>query len=237
MIGGDFVKKSFVQGMQDAIPVGLGYVSIGLAFGIVAAGSGWSWWEVALSSIFVYAGSAQFALVSLLLIGDSLLAIAMTVFLINLRNMLMSLHATTFFKKAPLWEGMLIGTLITDESYGVLMGEAVHNDHIATNWMHGNNVFSYLSWILATVTGALLGAMIPNPSSFGLDYALVGMFIGIFIGQWEAMAVSESVKKLLIILLAVTVSFFAALLMVSQAAAVLIATLCGCAVGVVLDGN
>ncbi len=231
------MKKTFVHGMRDAIPVGLGYVSIGLAFGIVAAGSGWSWWEVALSSILVYAGSAQFALVSLLLTGDSLLAIAMTVFLINLRNMLMSIHATTFFKKAPLWEGLFIGSLITDESYGVLMGEAVHNQNITTSWMHGNNVFSYVSWIVATVVGALLGAMIPNPSGFGLDYALVGMFIGIFIGQWEAMAVSEPVKKLVLILLAVKVSFFVALLVVSQAAAVLIATLCGCLAGVYLDGN
>lgn len=51
------------------------------------------------------------------------------------------------------------------------------------------------------------------------------------------MAVSEPVKKLVLILLAVKVSFFVALLVVSQAAAVLIATLCGCLAGVYLDGN
>ena len=55
--------------------------------------------------------------------------------------MLMSLHATTIFTKISLWNQLGIGSLITDESYGVLLGEYVHHKDIPSNWMHGNNYF------------------------------------------------------------------------------------------------
>lgn len=115
--------------------------------------------------------SAQFAMCALVVAGASLGELTLTVFLVNLRNMLMSLHATTIFTKISLWNQLGIGGLITDESYGVLLGEYVHHKDIPSNWMHGNNIFSYLVWIVSSVVGCLIGSMIPNPELFGLDFA------------------------------------------------------------------
>ncbi|MFC3931308.1 AzlC family ABC transporter permease [Streptococcus dentapri] len=228
-------KKGFIAGVKDALPTALGYISIGLAFGIVAAAANLSALEVGLMSLLVYGGSAQFAMVAMFVAQADLVTITMTVFFINLRNMLMSLHATTIFTETSFWNSMGIASLITDESYGVLLGENIHNKNISDNWMHGNNLFSYFAWVVSTIIGTLLGNIIPNPESFGLDFALIAMFIGLWIDQVASM-LSEGAKKLILILLAVAISYVVLVTVVSESLAVLLATLIGCGVGVILDG-
>ena len=56
--------------------------------------------------------------------------------------------------------------VFADEFYGVLMGERAHTEEIAASWMMGNNFMSYTAWILGTVLGTALGALLPNPKSF-----------------------------------------------------------------------
>ncbi|HBT73698.1 MAG TPA: branched-chain amino acid ABC transporter permease, partial [Lysinibacillus sp.] len=60
-------NDSFLQGVKDCIPTLLGYISIGLAFGVVGSASGLSVLEIALLTILIYAGSAQFIFCALLL--------------------------------------------------------------------------------------------------------------------------------------------------------------------------
>ena len=227
-------EKGFKAGFQAALPTALGYISIGIAFGIVASASGLSAFEVGLMSLLVYGGSAQFVMCAMLLARADLTSVTLTVFLVNLRNMLMSLHATTIFTETSFLNNIGIASLITDESYGVLLGENVHNKSIAASWMHGNNLLSYAAWVLSTIVGTLLGGIIPNPESFGLDFALIGMFIGLFVFQFEAM-ISEGIKKLLLILATVAISFLVCAVFLSSALAVLVSTLIGCSVGVMLD--
>lgn len=199
-------EKGFKDGLRDALPTALGYISIGLAFGVVASAAHLSPVEVGLMSTLVYGGSAQFAMVAMFVSKANLASITLTVFLVNLRNMLMSLHATTIFTKTGFLDNIGMASLITDESYGVLLGENVHNKNILASWMHGNNLLSWLAWISSTIVGTMLGGIIPNPEQFGLDFALIGMFIGLLVFQLEAMA-SEGLKKIALILLTVALCF------------------------------
>ena len=177
-------EKGFWEGVQAAMPTALGYVSIGLACGII--GSPYvTPVEMGLMSLFVYAGSAQFAMIALIAVQAPVAAIAMTVFLINLRLFLLSLHASTYFRHTSLWHNIGMSSLLTDETYGVLMGGLIHRDKVNPMWMHGNNLNSYLAWFVGTVVGTALGGLLPNPEVFGLDFALVGMFIGIFTSQFQ----------------------------------------------------
>ncbi len=120
-----------------------------------------------------------------------------------------------------------MSSLLTDETYGVLMGELAHTDKVHPMWMHGNNLNSYVAWFIGTVAGTALGGLLPNPEVFGLDFALVGMFIGIFTSQFQIMQRRVPVRNLLLILAVVAVSFFLLLTVVSQSLAVLFATLLG----------
>ena len=228
-------EKGFKEGVKASLPTALGYVSIGLACGVVGANSGLTPFQMGLMSLLVYAGSAQFVMCAMFVAGADLFSIVMTVFLINLRNFLMSLHATTIFTKSGLWQTICIGTLITDESYGVLLNEHVHHKNISTVWMHGNNITGYIAWLFAVILGTALGSVIPNPETLGLDFALVAMFVSIFESQLAAMMQFVKLKKIGLILLAVTLSYFLLVIVISESLAVLLSTLIGCFAGVLLD--
>ena len=124
---------------------------------------------------------------------------------------------------------------MTDETYGVLLSEHVHTKDVSLQWMYGNNITSYLAWMIGTVVGTTLGSLLPNPEVFGLDFALVGMFIGIFSSQFLVMLHKTKLQKLIVILAVVALSFYALSMLVSSSLAVLMSTLLGCAVGVMLD--
>lgn len=229
------IGKSFKDGAKAAMPTALGYISIGLACGVIGASYHVSPLEMALMSILVYAGSAQFAMLALLVIHAPVTAIVLTVFLINLRLFLLGLHTSTFFGHANLLQNIGIGTLLTDETYGVLLSEHIHTKDISLQWMYGNNITSYLAWLIGTVVGTTLGSLLPNPEVFGLDFALVGMFIGIFSSQFLVMLHKTTFQKLVVILAVVALSFYTLSMLVSSSLAVLMSTLLGCAVGVMLD--
>ncbi|HEU6394767.1 TPA: AzlC family ABC transporter permease [Streptococcus pneumoniae] len=149
------------------MPTALGYVSIGLACGIIGVPYV-TLVEMGLMSLFVYAGSAQFAMLALIVVQAPVTAIAMTVFLINLRLFLLSLHASTYFRHTSLWYNIGMSSILTDETYGVLMGELAHTDKVNPMWMHGNNLNSYVAWFVGTVVGTALGGLLPNPEIFSL---------------------------------------------------------------------
>ena len=149
------------------MPTALGYVSIGLACGIIGVPYV-TLVEMGLMSLFVYAGSAQFAMLALIVVQAPVAAIAMTVFLINLRLFLLSLHASTYFRHTSLWYNIGMSSILTDETYGVLMGELAHTDKVNPMWMHGNNLNSYVAWFVGTVVGTALGGLLPNPEIFAL---------------------------------------------------------------------
>lgn len=228
------IGKSFKDGVKAAMPTALGYISIGLACGIIGA-SYVSPLEMTLMSSLVYAGSAQFAMLALLAIHAPVTAIALTVFLINLRLFLLGLHTSTFFRYVSLLQNIGIGILLTDETYGVLLSEHVHTKYISLQWMYGNNITIYLAWFVGSVVGTTLGNLLPNPEMFGLDFALVGMFIGIFSSQFLVMLHKTKLQKLIVILAVVVLSFYALSMLFSSSLTVLMSTLLGCAAGIMLD--
>lgn len=228
----------YYEGVKACVPTILGYVGIGLAAGIVGKGSGLSVFEITLLSVIVYAGSAQFIISGMILMGSPIGPIVLTTFLVNLRHFLMSLSVADYFKKESLLQSIGIGTLLTDESYGVLMTAIQNGKKVTTSWTHGLNITAYITWILATMVGALIGDWIPNPEKFGLDFALIAMFIGLIILQVE-LPIRKRTKQTIILLLAVTLSLYFLMAVFSAEMSVIMATLIGCTVGMVVnrDGN
>ena len=223
--------SSFTDGVRACLPTIMGYLGIGIAMGIVGKSAHLAVWQIFLMSTLVYAGSAQFILCGLLLLSAPILSIVFTVFLVNLRHLLMSLSVAHYFKDDSLLNGMAIGTLLTDESYGVLMTTLAQEKKVSSNWMHGLNITAYLVWILSTVIGALLGNFIPDPTIFGFDFALTSMFLGLFLFQVQLPLKKQRAKTVRI--LAVTIITLYLLMRIASAElSVIIATLLGWLTGV-----
>ncbi|TGD24872.1 branched-chain amino acid ABC transporter permease [Companilactobacillus suantsaicola] len=220
--------------VKDTLPTVFGYIGIGISFGIVAAASGLSVLMATLMSLIVYAGSAQFILVSLLVIGTPIVSIVLSVFLVNSRMILMSMTTATFFKKNTMLENILIGSLITDESFALSMNKLNYTDgELSFKWFNTVNVLAYLVWAASTFLGAMLGKVITNPEQLGLDFALVAMFIGLLYLQLISDKSISLKVQLLVILIMLPLVYFG-LVFISSDLLILIVTLVGCAIGVVL---
>lgn len=222
----------FEDGVIACIPTILGYLGIGFAMGVVGKGIGLSIIDIIIMSIIVYAGSAQFIICALLAINAPMTTIVATVFLVNLRHFLMSLSVAPYFKQTPFLSAIGIGSLLTDESYGVLTTALQQHKPVTAKWTHGLNLMAYLSWIFATFLGGLLGSFIPDPELLGLDFALVAMFIGLFLFQVER-PLKKKTKQTLLILTTVVVILVVSMVWTTAEVAMIIATLAGCLVGTV----
>ncbi|REC31646.1 branched-chain amino acid transporter AzlC [Enterococcus pseudoavium] len=225
---------NFSEGVRACLPTVMGYLGIGIAMGIVGKSAHLAIWQVFLMSTLIYAGSAQFILCGLLLLHAPIISIVFTVFLVNLRHLLMSLSVAHYFKEDSLINGIAIGTLLTDESYGVLMTTLAQDHKVTSNWMHGLNITAYLVWILSTVIGALVGNFIPDPTVLGFDFALTAMFLGLFLFQVQ-LPLKMQRHKTVKILGITTISLFLLMRFISAELSVILATLLGCLTGVLID--
>lgn len=222
------------EGVIACVPTILGYLGIGIAAGVVGKSSGLSIWMVVLMSIIVYGGSSQFIITGMLVTGTPISAIISTTFLVNLRHFLMSFSVSEYFNSLSIPKSIGIGTLLTDESYGVLMTAVSNKKNVSFEWTTGLNITAYLTWIISTWLGAVLGNLIPDPNLIGLDYALVAMFIGLIILQIEYPLKNKTGQTLLILGI-VVLSLYLLSHFISMEMSVLIATLIGCGVGVMTD--
>lgn len=220
---------------KDTLPTMLGYIGIGIAFGIVGKAGGFSTLVVVLMSLIIYAGSAQFITVSMLATNNPIFAIIFATFLINARMILMSLTVATFFKKESLFKNILIGTFLTDESFALGMNKQLITNHRLTfSWFNTANLLSYLTWVGSTIIGALIGDFIPNPESLGLDFAIVAMFIGLLYLQVHTdQKLSVTLQLLLIVLTFVGIYF--GMIFIPHSILVLLVTLIICAIGVMIN--
>lgn len=181
-----FDASLFRQGVIACLPTILGYWSIGFAAGAIGSLAGFSIFDISLLAAFLYAGSAQFLFYSLHADGASILPIVMSVFLINLRYLLMSSYMAMYFTHAGAVQKFIGGALLTDETFGVAAQYANKHGSLPFAWLLGLNLTAWLNWIVANLAGAVLAASLPPSVTDGLSFSLVSMFIGLLLMTWFA---------------------------------------------------
>ncbi|MGD2195652.1 AzlC family ABC transporter permease [Lysinibacillus fusiformis] len=227
-------NDSFIQGVKDCVPTLLGYISIGLAFGVVGSASGLSVLEIALLTILIYAGSAQFIFCALLLTNSPASAIIVTIFVVNLRHLLMSLTLAPHFTRYSMLRNVGFGTLLTDETFGVAVTKQMQTGKLYGKWMDGLNLTAYIFWILSCVTGAFLGQWVANPEQWGLDFALVAMFVALLVLQLSSVGKSKIMHYIKLIGYMAVIMYGLSYIVPSHVA-VLLATVIVATIGVVTD--
>jgi len=175
--------RKLAQGAAAAWPICLGYLPIGLAFGVLAQKAGLTPFQIGLMSIFVFAGSSQFIAVSMLAAGASLVPIVMTTFMVNLRHLLMSSSLAALLGKESRLKLSLFAYGVTDESFAVNYTR-LGNDAWDLDRSLVVNHTANLMWLISTVAGGYFGHLIPA-HAFGIDYALTAMFICLLIFQMK----------------------------------------------------
>ena len=161
-------------------PVAMGYIPLGTVFGFLFVQAGASWWVTILSSIFVFAGAAQYMMVPMLAAGLPISAIAIATLVVNLRHVFYGLSLLHRFPARGLLRWYMVFAL-TDETYSVLTTVPESTRH---RDMAKVAALNHGWWILGTIFGAVIGAQ-AQINLAGLDFVLAALFAVLTVEQWR----------------------------------------------------
>ena len=176
-------KTEFMAGLRNTLPLLVGVFPFGIIFGALALTSGLSSGGTMAMSAFVFAGSAQFIAANLVGSGAPIWLIVLTTFIINLRHLLYSVTLTPHLKHLPTRWLAPLAFWLTDEAFVVVSQRYRQADRTPfKHWFFlGSALGMYVTWQVSTYIGIIAGQTIPNPLSWGLDFALPVTFIGMLI--------------------------------------------------------
>ena len=176
--------KALKAAFPPTIPVMLGYLFLGMAFGILLSAGGYSFWWAAIMSVFVYAGSMQFVAIGLMASPFDLAGAAILTLMVNARHLFYGLALLDRFKAMPKQRPYLIFSL-TDETFS-LHCSAVPPEGVDPGWFHFFIALLDQSyWVAGSTAGALVGSLLTFNTA-GIDFAMTALFLVIFVDQWKA---------------------------------------------------
>ena len=173
------MKKDFLEGIRDGIPICLGYFSVSVAFGMTTVLAGMPLWGAVLISLTNLTSAGQFAGANLMLAGGNMAELGLTTLIINLRYFLMSLSVSQKVeRKMSIRQRLAVSFGITDEIFAVSMQ---HRGDLSAAYMAGLIVTPVLGWTGGTLVGGAATSVMPEALSSALGIALYGMFIAVII--------------------------------------------------------
>lgn len=224
----------FKQGLYHGVSIGLGYFAVSAAFGMLAAGFGLSPLLALLISVTNLTSAGQFAGLALIGAQGSLIEIGATVFVINIRYVLMSLSLSQKLDSSvKFWQRFIIAHGVTDE---IFMVASLQKGALSFRYILGLMILPIIGWGGGTYLGAAATGLLPPIIQDGLGIALYGMFIALIIP-----AVRKSLEIFCVVAISVGLSclffYLPALSGVSDGTAVIICTVVGAASGALFFPN
>ena len=153
------VHNKIKAGLRDGIPIAAGYFSVSFTFGMLAVQDGISPFHAVLISLLNLTSAGQFAGLTVIVSGASLLEMALTQLVINIRYALMSVSLSQ--KLAPsvkTFQRMMIAYGNTDEIFAVASSKP---GSVGSRYMYGLIFLPVLGWVGGTFTGAVASTLLP----------------------------------------------------------------------------
>lgn len=166
----------------QTIPVMLGYLFLGIAFGLMLQDAGYDFWWAAFASIFIYAGSMQFVLVTLLTGGASLAYAGIMTLFINGRHLFYGLSFVEKFRRMGRAFPYMVFSL-TDETYSVLCSLKLPQGMSERRISFLISLLDHLYWVTGSVLGGVIGQLITFDTT-GIDFSMTALFVVIVLNQW-----------------------------------------------------
>lgn len=164
------------RAIADAIPMFLPAIPFGFVLGLeITEGElplflGWS------SSLFIFAGAAQLAVITLA--GTATVwAVIVAGFVINTRHVMYSAAMAPTFQLQPRWMRWIGPYFLIDQVFALSVLQVDRSPEEFRRYYLTAGVFFFVNWQLATALGILVGPIIPG--SWQLGFAPAIMFLGL----------------------------------------------------------
>lgn len=176
-------RQALCAAFPQTVPVMVGYLFLGAAFGILLESKGYGFGWAALMSVFIYAGSMQFVTVDLLATAAGFLQVILMTLMVNIRHVFYGISMLGKFRNLGAKKPYLIFSL-SDETFSLLC-TAKPPEGVDRNWFFFFiALLDQLYWVVGSIAGGLLGASF-SFNTQGIDFAMTALFVVIFVNQWR----------------------------------------------------
>lgn len=176
-------EKEIKTAFKVSIPVMMGYVVLGFAFGLLLVSFDYSWYLAPLMSIFIYAGALQFVAINFFNVKAGMIDIAIASLFVNIRQSFYGLSLLKKFKNTGKLKPYLIFGL-TDETYALLT-TVKDDDKLKKKYYYFFlTAFNQAYWLIGSTLGAIIGLNIKFNTA-GLEFSLTALFVVLCIEQYK----------------------------------------------------
>jgi 4-azaleucine resistance transporter AzlC len=165
-------------GARAVLPIALAVAMFGASFGILARDAGMGIAAPIVMSVTTFAGSAQFAVASVLDDGGALAAAIAAAVLLNLRYLAIGVSVAPSLRGSAA-RRLAEAQLVVDESWAI----AQRDGRIDRERLIGAGAVLMLCWCVGTVAGVLGGSALGDPEDYGLDAMFPALFLALLAGQ------------------------------------------------------
>ena len=181
LIAHDFDRQGIWLGFKQLLPISLFVVVFGLAFGLAASQSGLGNTATVLMSTLVFAGAAQFAVLDMWGTHVPLIPLAITVFAVNARHLLMGATLYPWLRHLPPAQRYGAMLVVSDANWAMSM-QAFGRRESGLGLLLGGGLALWLGWVLGTWLGLYFGNAIADPVRWGLDMVMGCFLLAMAIG-------------------------------------------------------
>lgn len=172
-------RARFRTGLRAGIPFAIAGILVSMSFGVLAIDAGLSEVAAVVMSLIVFAGSAQFAAISILASGGTSAAAVAAAAMMNSRFLPMGVALAPSLPGRASWRA-LQGQTVVDASWAMAMREDGSFDRF---FLFGATAVQYLTWSTGTLLGVLVGNALGNTDDYGLDAVFPAFFLALLIAE------------------------------------------------------
>lgn len=168
--------NSFLAGLRDGLPIGLGYLAVAFSLGIAARAAGLNAFQGFMASLLNIASAGEYVGFTMIAAQASYLEIAAGTLVTNARYLLMSTALSQRFDEGtPFAHRIGVGLGVTDELFGL----AIATPQVVPVYQYGAMLSSIPLWCIGTSAGIIAGEVLPARVVTALSVSLFGMFLAI----------------------------------------------------------
>ena len=176
---------------REGLGVAIATSAYGISFGALAVASGLDIWQTCVLSLLMFTGGSQFAFIGVFGAGGigALPSAIASAALLGVRNLAYGMRMSPIIG-GGFWRRTAAAQITIDESTAVAISQGSASLSRLGFWVTGLGVF--IGWNITTLVGAMLGDVLGDPKSWGLDAAAAAAFLALLwprLKQRQAIAV------------------------------------------------
>ena len=178
---GRSLRRTLTAAFPHTVPVLTGYLVLGMAYGVLMQAKGYGAIWAFLMSAVAFCGSMQFVAITLLTSAFDPVGAFLMSLMVNARHLFYGVSMLGKYRGMG-WAKVPLVYTLSDETFSIVSSVEPPEGMRARDFYLAVSVLDYIYWVGGSVLGALAGKFIRFDTT-GLDFALTGLFVVLFIEQ------------------------------------------------------